>query len=130
MRSTPAILLLKEGILNLLRDFYRPQTHFGTGIMGWTAGDFDHIYHRFMESPESVMGSHRSDQEFIQKVVSLAEVRFWQDEFPGHLVSYKVHCQNGLPGDAHVICFHGKPRPNSHQVKTRSPWMEEKWLEI
>jgi hypothetical protein len=35
----------------------------------------------------------------------------WQDAVPGQVVSYKVHCQKGVPPDARVICFHGAPRP-------------------
>jgi len=120
--------------LLLLRDFYRPTTHFGTGMMGWTAGQMGDIYEFFKSRAEEGMSKFRSDQEFIQWFIrgSKAEfpaigVRFWQDEFPGHVVSYKVHCSKALPGDAHVVCFHGQPRPNSDQVRLQSPWMREKW---
>jgi hypothetical protein len=27
------------------------------------------------------------------------------------IVSYKYHCQNGLPDNAKVVCFHGEPKP-------------------
>jgi len=27
------------------------------------------------------------------------------------IYSYRYHCQNGPPGDAKVICFHGNPKP-------------------
>lgn len=113
--------------LVLLRDFYRPQTHRATGIMGWTAGWFDEIYETFKADPDTFMTLYRSDQEFIHWLVPTGLVRYWQDEFPGHVVSYKVHCAKGLPGDAHVVCFHGKPRPNSEQVRIESPWMTDKW---
>ncbi len=113
--------------LVLLRDFYRLQTHMGTGMMGWTAGQMSQIYDTFVASPDKFMRQFRSDQEFIQMLIPPSWVRFWQDEFPGHVVSYKIHCTRGLPGKAHVVCFHGKPRPNSEQVRTESPWMREKW---
>lgn len=113
--------------LVLLRDFYRPQTHKATGMMGWTSGQFHQIWQTFKTDPEKFMSQFRSDQEFIQMLIPPSWMRSWQDEFPGHVVSYKVHCTRGLPGDAHVVCFHGKPRPNSHQVRTESPWMREKW---
>ena len=48
------------------------------------------------------------DQEFITDLVGT----------PGHGVkpmphvySYKYHCRNGVPADASVVCFHGKPKP-------------------
>jgi len=113
--------------LILLRDFYRPTTHFGTGMMGWTAGQMSQIYDTFAADPDKFMRQFRSDQEFIQMLIPPSWVRFWQDEFPGHVVSYKVHCSRALPGDAHVVCFHGKPRPNSQEVRIQSPWMKEKW---
>jgi hypothetical protein len=113
--------------LLLLRDFYRPTTHRATGMMGWTAGQFTEIYLEFRQNAEMAMRKFRSDQEFIHWFVPPSGVRFWQDEFPGHVVSYKVHCQKSLPGDAHVVCFHGQPRPNSEQVRLQSPWMIEKW---
>ncbi len=113
--------------LVLLRDFYRPQTHRATGMMGWTSGEFHQIYHEFKQDAQLLMRKFRSDQEFIHQHIHPGVVRFWQDEFPGHVVSYKVHCTRGLPGDAHVVCFHGKPRPNSDQVRIESPWMVQKW---
>ncbi len=113
--------------LVLLRDFYRPQTHRATGMMGWTSGQFQGIYHEFKQNAQLLMRKFRSDQEFIHQFISTKVVRYWQDEFPGHVVSYKVHCPRGLPGNAHVVCFHGKPRPNSDQVRLQSPWMTEKW---
>jgi len=49
------------------------------------------------------------DQEYITKLMG----------DPGdHVIpmnrvySYKYHCQNGLPDDASVVCFHGTPKPD------------------
>lgn len=108
--------------LILLRDFYRLQQGWGTGVMGWTAGAFAQIYETFRHDPKTFMGRYRSDQDFIKMLLPPSWVRFWQDEFPEHLVSYKIHCERGLPGNAHVICFHGKPRP--HEV---GGWVQERW---
>jgi hypothetical protein len=49
--------------------------------------------------------------------------KFWQDRFPGQIVSYKVDCENGLPEGARIVRFHGKPRP--HQVNDL--WVKEHW---
>lgn len=47
----------------------------------------------------------------------------WEDILPGQVVSYKRDCRNGLPPDARVVRFHGKPRP--HQVPDK--WVGEYW---
>lgn len=40
------------------------------------------------------------------------------------VISYKYHCQQGLPSDAKVVCFHGEPKPNQVQdewvIRSRS----------
>ena len=108
--------------LVLLRDFYRLDTGWGTGIMGWTGGQLDQIYQTFKARAQDHIGRFRSDQDFIRMLLPPSWIRFWQDEFPEHVVSYKIHCERGLPGNAHVICFHGKPRPTE-----LGGWVKEKW---
>ena len=118
--------------LVLLRDFYRLQTGWGTGIMGWTAGDLADIYSTFRNRAPEFISKFRSDQDYIRWHItgSKAEfpaigVRFWQDEFPTHFVSYKIHCQERgvFPPTAHVICFHGRPRPN----EIFGDWVQQFW---
>ncbi len=109
--------------LILLRDFYRPTTKMATGVMGWTAGEFDYLYKLFSAESDQWIAQFRSDQEFIQKVIEPNRVRYWQDEFPDQVVSYKVHCEKGLPPQAHVVCFHGKPRPS----EIGDNWIKQRW---
>ena len=109
--------------LVLLRDFYRPTKGWGTGVMGWTAGCFNEIYETFSQDVRTFTRKFRSDQHFIQYLVPSGLIRFWQDEFPGHLTSYKVHCLDRVPRDAHVVCFHGKPRP----IDIDAVWINEAW---
>ncbi len=52
------------------------------------------------------------------------KMEYWQKLFPNQVASYKVDCKNGLPEDARVVRFHGKPRP--HEVNQRI-WMKEYW---
>lgn len=115
--------------LILLRDFYRLQTGWGTGLMGWTGSQLDDIYQTFKARAQNYIGQFRSDQDFIYWYIAGAKaefpaigVRFWQDEFPEHIVSYKIHCSTGLPPTAHVVCFHGQPRPSEV-----GGWVKEKW---
>ena len=110
--------------LLMLRDFYRPKTHMGSGMMGWTAGQFGELYVLLESHPDFVGGSLRGDQQFIQQVIDPKRVRFWQDEFPDQIVSYKVHVNRGvLPAKAHVVCFHGQPRPN----QIVEGWIKDRW---
>jgi hypothetical protein len=37
------------------------------------------------------------------------------------IYSYKYHCQNHVPNDAAVICFHGKPKPD----EVNSQWIKK-----
>ena len=95
-----------------------------TGVLAW-GGDQSHIYDRFVRATQegTFMGStglmvdrHRyaSDQLFID-AFGFIQQRI-QDFFPG-VYSYKHHCKNGLPADANVVCFHGKPRPHELHPK-------------
>lgn len=83
----------------------------GSGLMAWTAGAAGHLYERFAWNPPAIMqdcGGY-GDQLFIHNEVG--ERCYWQDILPGQVVSYKVHCERGVPASARIVCFHGKPRP-------------------
>lgn len=98
----------------ILRDFYR-ENGYGSGLMGWN-GDYSDIWYNFNMDPMGITskyGGVMGDQWFIETQVKDAKI--WQDKFPDEVVSYKVHCQNGLPKEAKIVCFHGKPRP--HEVE-------------
>lgn len=96
----------------------------GSGMMGWTAGQFEELYSLWANVANQFPPLwKRGDQEFIQEMIDPKRVRFWQDEFPRQVVSYKVDCEKGLPSQAHVVCFHGRPRPNEVQDK----WIKARW---
>jgi len=101
-----------RGLL-MLRDFYVP-AHCGSGVMGWSSGkDARLIYGAFSRSPASEMRRQRArmgDQAFIEETVGLQLIDRWQDAVPGQIVSYKVHCRNGIPPNARVVCLHGRPK--------------------
>lgn len=61
------------------------------------------------------------DQRWLELTVPRAD--YWQDELPGQLVSYKAHCRNGLPHNARVVCFHGRPNPD----EVKDSWVLEHW---
>lgn len=126
-----------------LRDFYQVKKHgpkaaeVGSGILMWKKGDCQSIWLRFMENPQKIMRLFKvsGDQKFIEGVVSSR--MYWQDLFPGKVVSFKVHCQQGLPEQASIICYHGKPNiPESAHTSfndgmcksTPQPWILEHWI--
>lgn len=96
-------------------DFYF-KGNLNSALMSWEAGTLDHIWRVWDRCgrPQFLAGG---DQEWIEAVQPIYDP--WQEMYPGQIVSYKVDCQNGVPPDARVICFHGVPRP--HQVNFLIP---------
>lgn len=96
-----------------LRNPLSTPSRFGSGIMAWS-GDMSHVYHRFRRNPEEHM--HRCTTQALwgdQGFIAETEVpdAHWQDLLPGQIVSWKVDCKQGVPKQARVVYFHGKPRP-------------------
>lgn len=96
----------------VLQDFYRLGNGVGSGVMGWR-NDLNfaqHAYGVFATDPESfirLLGG-RGDQGFLEELeLGCAK---WQNELPGQIVSYKVHCRNGIPPNARVVALHGRPK--------------------
>lgn len=101
-----------------LADFYRrppavARRGLGSGLMAWTAGTLGAVYEQF--AADAVSAQRRcgfgGDQRFLEQTLGLDAVTFWEDVVPGQVVSYKVHCRQGIPPEACVICFHGQPKP-------------------
>lgn len=107
-----------------LRDFYKDvnmQRTVGSGVMAWN-GDMKFIYDEFEKNPEKNMAECTTtrwwgDQGFIEKCVR--GQLYWQDLVPRKIVSWKVHCKYDIPSDAHIIAFHGKPKPWDEVVTKR-----------
>lgn len=140
-------ILSVEGFI-VLRDFYASMargvstTDIGSGLMTWnTTNGLYHpeIWETFMQNPISNINQMHphGDQRWIQKFV--LDRKYWQDVLPGQVVSFKCHCVGGLPADARVICYHGKPSvPESIKSQSRgwrnikipaSKWVGNHWHE-
>lgn len=94
-----------------------------SGMMAWeNGGTYSFIYNQFKIS--DIGNCPRGDQEYISKVLTINHKKpvFFQDVING-IYSYKRNCRQGIPGNARVVCFHGRPRP--HQVN--EPWIKENW---
>jgi hypothetical protein len=66
-----------------------------------------------VRDPRAVMSLQRArmgDQAFIEAMHPLDIIPRWQDAVPDQIVSYKIHCRNGIPPDARVVCLHGFPK--------------------
>lgn len=95
----------------VLRDFYHPGL-IGSGFMFVTAADRARVWEAFNANPAGIMAACNKwprwgDQGFLMD--HLAGSQRWQDV--ARVYSFKAHCSGGLPADAEVVCFHGKPRP-------------------
>ncbi len=97
----------------MLRDFYA-QGHFGSGIMSWYGAHHAHLlYYEFARNAAKQMDTQRKrmgDQAYIEETFGGGPIRAWQDVVDDQIVSYKVHCRNGIPPNARVVCLHGKPK--------------------
>ena len=103
------------GNFAMLSDFYRPQNP-ASGMMAWTDDMPANIYADFVKKPDAYMECHKrgGDQAYIATCVVPERL---QSRHPDEIVSYKVHCRNGVPKAAKVVCFHGQPKPRDVELR-------------
>lgn len=124
----------------VLKDFYhgiaKTAGLVGSGLMAWKHGNYHHIWDEFIRDPDKAIRSVRphGDQRWIESQISAWY--YWQDLWPGSVVSFKMHCQQGIPHGAKVICYHGSPGiPESVNYRGRQwrwdlvpqPWVLDHW---
>ena len=105
------ILAIYPHRFSMLRPFSKERKFGGwaSGIMAWQ-GDFSYIYNSFIRDYKGGVPKDRAgDQKYISKYL-VFEPDAIQDIQKG-IYSYKKHCTRFVPHDAHVVCFHGLPRP-------------------
>lgn len=110
-----------DGPFAILRDFYRPNG-FQSSIMAWQAGEQTEIWNSY-ERAGCPMDNPGGDQAWIELHACKGRVRLLQTLFPGMYVSYKQ--SRGIPAEASVVVFHGRPRP--HEVT--EGWVPRVWCE-
>lgn len=103
----------------VLRDFTEP-TIMGSGFMFVTESDRTRVWESWASDPRRHIRENQcwprwGDQGFLQK--HLGDCQKWQDV--AQVVSFKAHCQSGVPAGTQVCCFHGQPRP-WHVI---APWV-------
>jgi len=100
----------------MLRDFNIKALP-ASGLMFWRGGVMRSLYDKFSVNPEAFIeryrgiGVSKGDQGFFQNNRPDVPINYWQDMFPGRVVSYKKHCTEFVPFDAKIICFHGRTKP-------------------
>lgn len=113
----------------MLRNFWQSDM-VGSGVMYFSGNNVPHnVYEKFAKQPQAYIRHHErnadgpyvGDQAFIWDAVN-REVEQINQYFPG-IYSYKMHCYRGLPKDASIVCFHGKPRP----TEVKDAFMKEHW---
>lgn len=124
----------------VLRDFYhgiaKTAGNVGSGLMSWRHGNYNNIWNNFIKDPDLAIRSIRphGDQAWVESQISAWY--YWQDLWPDTVVSFKMHCQSGIPPNAAIICYHGKPSiPESVTYQgtdwkwrlTPQPWVAEHW---
>lgn len=106
-----------DGEFAILRDWYRPWG-LGSCLMSWKAGTCTEIWTKWLEHGRPyLMGG---DQAWIE--MAHPEVDRYQDLYPNRVVSYKAHCQKGIPDNAAIISFHGLPNPSDCDG-----WVADHW---
>lgn len=97
----------------MLRDFLvglaKSCSNIASGLMAWKHGDYAYVWEDFIKNPDVAIASvhPHGDQGWVEKCIS--DYSIWQDLYPSKVVSFKVHCQSGLPPNASVVCYHGRP---------------------
>lgn len=104
-----AVLAARQRMFML--NCFNPRNLYGryaSGVMGWN-GDFRFVYDDFNLNH---MHMYRGDQFYIATALSTRDIEpdYIQSQIKG-IYSFKRHCQDGVPDDASIVCFHGKPRP-------------------
>lgn len=114
---------LQECEIMLMEDF-NPDYGFTTSLMAWN-GDWSQL---LLEITQADIDHYKWDQFYTVKKLQLLEAGI--ESFNNHLkgiLSYKYHIMGpGLPSNAVLVDFHGKPKP--HETAWLG-WVQRTWGE-
>lgn len=99
--------------ITMLEDFYQPD-RLASGMMYLPWHERCEVWDTFIRDPERYIDAYlgHGDGGFLMEMFPAAYT--WQEMCEGQVVSYKAHVRDkGVPDDARVVCFHGKPRPRA-----------------
>jgi len=120
----PLIRAKAEQPLIMVENFSPNKAHcaHNSSVMLFDVADqrIQDMHTAFEAEAARVMGALHGDQCAIWRILRDNIANFAHP----HVVSYKYHCRGrGLPDDARVVIFHGKPDP--HEVP--DAWVRENW---
>jgi hypothetical protein len=131
-RNIDALLTHDCRSIVVLRDLYTGLAktvtgtdNVGSGLMSWYHGDYPQVWDSFKKNPAAAIAQVKphGDQKWVQ--LTATDRKYWQDLFPDKVVSFKVHCNSGLPSAASVVCYHGRPTIEESYSQTSTVW---KWV--
>lgn len=97
-----------------LEDFYAPGRR-ASGVIAWDAdrhrAEMAEYWNRVRADADGLQRQHNRRMDTFLGEAFMAEDPI-QRMLPRQVVSFKVHCALGVPPDARVVCFHGRPRLN------------------
>lgn len=98
-----------------------------SSVFRWIPGSQDHIWEHFSAAPGQVRQAHRNEQEYVSAVAR--DLQFWPEPI---CRSFKRHClprgvlkpflTPRLPPGAHVLIFHGDPKPEDAIAGRSGKW--------
>lgn len=97
--------------LTTLTDF-NVEERIASGMMLLPEACRAEVWDKWIADPAGHMAKFPGgDGDFLRSIWGQTPAR-WQNILPGQVVSYKNHVRGkGVPADARVVCFHGRPRP-------------------
>jgi hypothetical protein len=82
---------------------------YNTSVISWLAPNplLAMAYFEFKRNARQIIEDYPGDQDFLFNHTLGKVPRFPKD----WCVSYKTHCQDGVPPSARVVVYHGSPKP-------------------
>jgi len=83
-----------------------------SSVMAWN-GDYSYLLQEYYQRADEVRYKRGGDQEYTTNQLRGHNERVEMVSNLLKVYSFKFHCRDGVPEDARILCFHGKPRPRS-----------------
>ena len=116
-------MLAYPGVWCGIKAFRSTVHHLGGGMVSFQKKKCEWLWDELYNNREMWEMKCRGNERFVYEALLSSTTDTWQDLYPNALVSYKRQCLTGIPKDARIVAFHGKPRP--HEVMDK--WVKKYW---
>ncbi len=99
----------------------------GGDMIGFPGGYHSWIWDWLQETPGQVEAETHGSERFIYRN-HFSSLDFWNDLYPGQLISYKRHVKKNneiLPKNCRIVSCHNNPRP--HELQTKNSKLVERY---